>query len=616
MFLEINIGLSLLVVLLAFTVPKLGSRYFDAVERSFGKLAKKHGLSVVVVGLAALALRAALLPILPIPHPLFQDEFAYLFGAQTFAHGRLTNPTPPMWQHFETFFIIMKPTYASKYPPAQSAFLAAGQLLLGHPFWGVWLSLGLMCGAICWMLQPWLGEGWALLGGFLAVARIAAFSYWADSYWGGAVAAFGGALLLGALPRLKREYRVRNALLMGLGLAILANSRPYEGLVLSLPVAFALFAWMLGSHKPAFSISFRQVVLPLCLVLGLTAAAMGYYNWRVTGNPLRLPYQVCQAQYDPAPYFLWQSKKPLPKYRHAEMKEWETDRQLPAFEAMESPIGLAAEELKKAALLWLFFGGPIFTILIAIAFYTQPYGSSWKDADPQSKFLLLAFGASLLGFVPETHFHPHYAAPMTCLFFALVLLAMRHLRKWNWKGSPTGLFLVRSVPTLTLLLLLLRVGATPLHLQRSKFAPWTPWFSFRDRFRTAGRGHILSELRRLPGRQLVFVRYSPTLYDLSLHQYQKWPPSGVWEWVYNRPDIGHEKVIWAQDMGTAQNEKLIRYFKNPHTWLLYADHQPPKLVPYRGLVDGSIRQAKKGTIPTPRRPVRSLNQPAVEAGKM
>jgi hypothetical protein len=604
MFLGIEVGLSILAVVLAFTIPNFGSRQFESVERSFGKLAKRRALSVLVVGLAALALRAAVLPILPIPQPRLQDEFAYLLGADTFAHGRLTNPTPPMWKHFESQMIILRPTYASKYPPAQSLFLAAGQVLLGRPFWGVWLSLGLMCGAICWMLQAWLGEGWALLGGFLVVARMAAFSYWGDSYWGGAVAAIGGALVLGALPRLKQEHRVRNALLMGLGLAILANSRPYEGLVFSLPIAVALFAWMLGRGRPALSVSLQQIILPLCLLLGLTAAGMGYYNWRVTGNPLKLPYQVSQAEYDPAPYFLWQSPKPLPEYRHSELKQYETKIQFRAFEDMESPLGLAVEELKKATLIWLFFIGPLFTMLIVSTFPALPYVFSWNGVSAPSKFLLLVLGVSLAGIVPETHFYPHYAAPMACLFMAVVLLAMRRLRSWHWRSRPTGSFLVRSVPTLTIVLLLLRVGTSPLQLKPSKLGLWTSWFSHGSPASTIGREDILAELKTLPGRQLVLVRYSPTLYDLDLHRAQQWPPSGVWEWVYNRADINDQKVVWAQDMGPARNEKLIRYFGHVHAWLLYADHQPPKLVPYRSLPAGSGRQNNEQTTTAPEQPAR------------
>src|SRR5262249_50067137 len=217
---------------------------------------------------------------------------SYLLLADTFAHGRLTNPSHPFWKHFESMAIIQQPTYCSVFYPAQGAFLAFGQVIFGHPFWGVWLSTTLMCAAICWALQAWMPPVWAFLGGFLAILRLGTFTYWADSYWGGSVAAIGGALALGALPRIKRHQRPRDAILLAVGLSILANSRPYEGLFYSMPILIALSAFLLGRKGPGRGVGVRRIVIPFAAVIALNFAWMGFYFWRTTDNPLLPPYLV------------------------------------------------------------------------------------------------------------------------------------------------------------------------------------------------------------------------------------------------------------------------------------------------------------------------------------
>src|SRR5260370_27835278 len=143
--LRIETALILLSLLIAFVYPSLGARWFEKLEFQFARLSRHRTLSVALVGLLALALRAALLPILPIPEPIVHDEFGYLLAAATFSHGRLTNPTPPMWKHFESFNIIVRPTYQSYPQLAQGLILAAGQVSFGQPFWGGWLRGGGKC---------------------------------------------------------------------------------------------------------------------------------------------------------------------------------------------------------------------------------------------------------------------------------------------------------------------------------------------------------------------------------------------------------------------------------------------------------------------------------------
>ena len=291
---------------------------------------------------------------------------------------------------------------------------------------------------------------------------------------------------------------------------------------------------------------------------------MGYYFWRVTGDPLRMPYQVNRNTYAMAPYFIWQSSRPEPSYHHPLLRTFYTQWELSKFEKTQSLRGFLSSIVIKVYIVWLFYLGPLFLLTLLTAAAIGPYDLSWGQLDSSTRFLLIVGALSGAGLLPEVFFHSHYAAPMTCLIIALVLIAIRYLWNWQWRGERTGAAVVRAVTMVGIGLLVLRAAAKPLNLSVRPPLSVT-WYAVDQQ--EPDRAPILAQLLAHTGPQLAIVRYTPAH---NIHA----------EWVYNSYDIDSSKVVWARDMGPAQNEELIRYFKDRQVWMVEPDEAPARLTPY------------------------------------
>ncbi len=530
----------------ALVVALLGGHWLSAAEKLAARLAAGKRATVIAVAVAAVLARLAVLWLYPVPVPAVHDEFSYLLAADTFAHGRLTNPPHPMWIFLDTFHVLREPTYMSIFPPAQSAVLALGQLL-GHPWIGVLLSMAFMCAAVTWMLQGWFPAEWALLGGVFVLLRFGLFTYWVNSYWGGAVAAAGGALVLGAFPRIIHHQRIRDSLLLGIGAAVLANSRPLEGLIFCLPVAVALTAWLFARTSPASRITGPRVLLPVGCVLAVVALFILYDNWRVTGNALLLPHGLYMRQQCNCPVFAWQKPNPPVHYLNAQFAYYYNvgirHQYVPTFAGWKHRTWVWISGM------WHFFFGGI----LSISFITLP----WVVRDRRMRLPWAQLGLSIAALLSVVYLEAHYAAPLVATVFALWVQSMRHLRRWKVFGRPVGIGLSRVI----VLAALVNIPIFLVQRARNAETEAEPW--------SIARAHMVKQLDATPGLHLAIVRYSP---DRTIQN----------EWVYNAADIDASKIVWAREIPGLDLQPLLAYFRNRDVWLVEADASPPRLQPYPG----------------------------------
>jgi len=510
-------------------------------------LLRRPLLACLIAGLLPVLVRLLLLPVIPVPVPKDHDEFSYLLGADTFAHGRLTNPPHPMWVHFEAPHVIQQPTYSSKYFPAQALFLAFGQRLFGHPWAGVVLSIGVMCACLCWMLQGWVSPGFALLAASLAALGWGVTDYWMNSYWGGAVPALFGALVIGAVPRLVGNASAPAALLGVIGAVGLANCRPFEGGLTVLSAAAVFFVLARRDRLDFKLLVRRRVILPAAGLIVAAAAFMAYYDYQATGNPLLPPYLLYERQYGPLPHFFLLPPTPKPVYRDelfSKLWDWENSLYLAA----------KSDPLTGVKFVWPLMANLFVLNAIGVAALLGVIFGKKSVTVPALGIIALP----LAGVLAQKAFLPHYLAPFCGAYLLIAAAGLEACGRWRIGRRRTGHFAVALLAGTGLGIFLLMV------LNSAHAAQQKPTG-------IAERPLIIRELLQQGGKHLVIVRYSPTHF---IHE----------DWVYNQADIDGSPIVWAKDKGQEEDQRLIQYFRDRRVWLLEPDRDPLAL---RSFVPGS-----------------------------
>jgi 4-amino-4-deoxy-L-arabinose transferase-like glycosyltransferase len=254
-------------------------------------------------------------------HPHVPDEVAYLLPARYFAEGRISLPLPAVPAAFNVDLMTYQATrWFSPVNPGWPAILAVGALA-GLP----WLVNPLLAGLNVLLAYRFLREIYPRRTARIAVLLFAA-SPWnlfmamnLMPHTATLTCALGAAV---AVARLRRDPRLRWAVLGGLGVGMVGLIRPLEGAA----VGILLGLWALGARGRRFRLAPAAALTIASLATG---ALVLPYNRHLTGSATTFPIMAyTDALYGPGRNELgfgpnrgmgWPGLDPLPGHGPADV---------------------------------------------------------------------------------------------------------------------------------------------------------------------------------------------------------------------------------------------------------------------------------------------------------
>ncbi len=512
------------------------------------------------------ALIAALLSLYIQPSLRIHDEFSYRLAAETLLHGRLANPTPPAWEALQSFHIILQPTYTSKYPLGTAIVTAVGYLISGwfqsaSPHVGSWIAAALLASAATWMLAAVLPKRWALLGGLIISLHPFMQLAWAQSLLHGSLAAAGSALLTGGTLRMRRRVQLSSGLFSGCGVAMLALSRPFEGLCCTLLCGVLLIlSWNRFPVVDRIRLSFHAAsyaAAPVVFALALIAA----HNHASTGNWRQMPYQLHELKYGVAPVFVFsppdlenvapRADVPLmfQKFHAIDSLNWYLSRA--GWHGWQRGFSDAL--------------GVLFVLAFPFALVLPFSGTRWlRYRVPQAVCAAIAIQIAVSSSVVWVY--AHYLAVLLPWLLLVSLVALRIATRNSAQSLMQNQSHLRVVTQRRIVAAVIPGTLAVQLVSLLVFASWgkeieaTTWAHRRQ--------EIVDQLEEGGGKHLILVRYDESH---NVHQ----------EWVYNSANPLTSRIVWARNENSCWTDEVLKHYSADRAvWQLEPDAASLQLRPY------------------------------------
>jgi hypothetical protein len=280
------IGIGLVLAIASRRIPVLwheglGARFAIALDRS---------PAVMLVGLAILSVvvYAVIAHLVFDARPLLVDEIFQVWQARIFGEGRLTTPVGSHPEFFSGLHRVETDGRAfAHFPPGHSALLMLGELV-GAPWIIVPIAGGVAVAAFGIYLRVAESHATVRVGALVLFALAPFVAFMSATYMNHATALMCLMVAIAALAHAVRDEGRHPvaALVCGVALGLTATIRPIDAVAFALPAG----VWLLirAIRTPArwleASVAGAGVALPLI--------ALAWFNWRTTGDPLLLGYEM------------------------------------------------------------------------------------------------------------------------------------------------------------------------------------------------------------------------------------------------------------------------------------------------------------------------------------